>query len=722
MKKYFALLLVSIFTFLNLEIAHASHITGGEMTYVCNATGSYDVTMILYRDCGGISLPADAVLNIYRHDNGDLTTISTTLLSSNFIFDDFDDPCATIPAGNCVEKGIYLFEDVEIPLSTLGFIEIYYQTTALSDDYIGNVLNAGIYGITVNALIPPLTTSTCHDSPTFDSDPPLILCLTLPLAIDLSVTTSNTANTVVYEYYTPYTNSPTTPLVWDITTNDFDTVVWDIGYTSEDPFGTASGTNMTVSTTGFIQGVVNQTNHYYAGVKVKEYDSNGNLISVIGRTFTYITVDCNITTSVIDLAEDEACGELTIDFLQGGSGGIDYYWEFGDPTSSDNSSINENATHTFTGFGDYTIMLISFTDDIACADTAYRDITLYDALPATIEPNGPQCLATNSFDFESTFENNTGYPVTVLWEFGPIASQATSTDYNPSDISYSATGNHSVTLHVYYLDCETIITTTVNVFDGLLDQIAGPTYACDPETVTFQGATSNPDYEYTWYIGDDTLTGSSVEYYFDEPGYYDVSLYIFDPENGCESLQEISDYIQVFPTPIAGFSVSDLEFTVGEQFQMLDESDKATSITYSIVTDGFVSNLPNPYYVFTTTGDHIITQSVLNGQCQDSETITISVSPREPFIPNVFSPNGDFRNDYFSMDTHFNENVQVDIYDRWGNKMFSSDQYELCNSETGEECWDGTNQTNGNKCKKGTYFYVVKLKTGESYKGTVNIF
>ncbi len=724
MKKYFTLLLVSFFTIFSLEVVKASHITGGEMTYVCNSTGSYDVTMILYRDCQGIDLPTDVTLNIYRHDNGTTATGAATVLNSSaFIFDDFDDPCATVPPGNCVEMGIYIFEDVDIPLSTTGFVEIYYQTTALSSTYINNVLNASSFGITVNALIPPLTTNTCHDSPVFDAAPPLIICLNLPSSIDVSATASDPNNTLEYEYFAPYDDSPTLPLLWDEDTNDFDTITWDVGFSTQDPFGVANGTNMIVSPTGYILGTPGQEAHFYVGVRVKEYDSDGNLLSVISRTFTYIVVNCNITTSIIEMSEAPSCGELTIDFINSSTNSDEFFWEFGDTAvvdTSNNTSILEDPVHTYSEFGEYTVTLISYTDDIACADTASLTFTLYDALPATIEPNGPQCLTSNSFDFISTITGSEEY--SVLWEFAGGATPSTSNELNPTDVVFSTAGDHLVTLNVYYKDCITTVLTSVNVFDGLLDEIQGPNYACDPETVTFQGATSNPDYEYTWYIAGDTLYGASVDYFFDESGYYDVALYVFDPSNGCESLQEIDDYIQVFPTPFANFEISDQAFTIGEQFQMWDKSIDATSVTYSIVTDGFFTTQLDPLYVFNTPGEHIIVQNVLNGQCTDSHTVNVSVSPREPEIPNVFSPNGDLINDFFTMETFHNENVQVNIFDRWGSNVYTSDSYELCAADNGDFCWNGDNQSTGKRCKKGTYFYIVKLRTGESYKGTVNLF
>jgi gliding motility-associated-like protein len=70
-------------------------------------------------------------------------------------------------------------------------------------------------------------------------------------------------------------------------------------------------------------------------------------------------------------------------------------------------------------------------------------------------------------------------------------------------------------------------------------------------------------------------------------------------------------------------------------------------------------------------------------------------------IPNAISPNGDGKNDVLKLDflKLLYPNAEVDIYNRWGENLFSSHGYT--------EPWDGTFK--GNKLPVGTYYYVINL-------------
>ncbi len=716
--------------------AFASHMAGGELTYVCNSPNNYTVTLIMYRNCNaGFPLQIQTLFS-WKHLNGtEALNHGDQNPTLEIISDNFDDPCMTMPEGICLEKGTYVWENVS-PGFSQGVIELYSQEDALSDAFIANVLFPNNFGATYSATIPPLSLFIpCHDSPTFNSDPPAVLCVDILNEIDVSCTASNPNHTLEYEFFTPYDAEPVTdPGDWDPTINNWDTIVWEPGYNAEYSFG-PEASNPLISTELTDDGTILLTitdeslpsdgMGFYNGVKVKEYNEDGELVSIIFRTYTYIIGDCNINVANIQLVDQNPstgllpCGDLTVNFANQSSNSNSFIWDFGDDLSQDNSSTLEFPTHTFSDYGTYDVSLISYSDSIECADTIVLPVEIIVPISGNIPMNANQCLPSNSFDFE--FINDQNYPYSISWDFGPTANQSTSNELTPSGISFEDVGTFPIQATVSYLNCEEVFTTTVTVFDGLLDNIAGPHYACDPEIVTFQGATNNPDYEYTWYINDDTLIGGTVEYYFDEPGSYDIGLYILDPINGCESLEEIDNYITVFPTPISDFTVNDFEFTVGEQFQIFDNSINATAVNYFIPTEGFFSNLKNPNLVFKEPGTHIITQTVFNGECTGSTTITVQVSPRIPVIPNVFTPNGDLMNDFFYIDTHLNENVQLDIYDRWGRKVFSSDNYELCDPISGEGCWAGYNSFTNKKCNNGHYFYIVKLKTGESYKGSIHI-
>ncbi|WP_158825875.1 gliding motility-associated C-terminal domain-containing protein [Mucilaginibacter lacusdianchii] len=81
-------------------------------------------------------------------------------------------------------------------------------------------------------------------------------------------------------------------------------------------------------------------------------------------------------------------------------------------------------------------------------------------------------------------------------------------------------------------------------------------------------------------------------------------------------------------------------------------------------------------------------------------------------IPNVFTPNGDGKNETFEIPelSSFTEN-EIIIVNRWGNSVYEKKNYR--NEWTGE----GLNE--------GTYFYVLKVKTSrgnwEVYKGYVTL-
>jgi len=72
-------------------------------------------------------------------------------------------------------------------------------------------------------------------------------------------------------------------------------------------------------------------------------------------------------------------------------------------------------------------------------------------------------------------------------------------------------------------------------------------------------------------------------------------------------------------------------------------------------------------------------------------------------LPNVFTPNGDGKNDFFTPlpNWRFVKDVDIKIYDRWGLLMFeTNDPYVM---------WDGTNKDTNGKCSDGTYFYVCTV-------------
>ena len=84
-------------------------------------------------------------------------------------------------------------------------------------------------------------------------------------------------------------------------------------------------------------------------------------------------------------------------------------------------------------------------------------------------------------------------------------------------------------------------------------------------------------------------------------------------------------------------------------------------------------------------------------------------------IPNSFTPNGDGLNDYFLVKTHGCTIIKMQIFNRWGEKLFETDQPDIG--------WNGTFK---NKlCPLGLYYYQVFVKIDRKRKlfnGTVLLY
>jgi gliding motility-associated-like protein len=76
--------------------------------------------------------------------------------------------------------------------------------------------------------------------------------------------------------------------------------------------------------------------------------------------------------------------------------------------------------------------------------------------------------------------------------------------------------------------------------------------------------------------------------------------------------------------------------------------------------------------------------------------------PADTWLPSVFSPNGDGKNDYFRLITD-NPNislVELSIYDRWGERLFHAQQ--------NGPGWDG--RYKGKEVEQGTYLWYLRYK------------
>jgi len=100
--------------------------------------------------------------------------------------------------------------------------------------------------------------------------------------------------------------------------------------------------------------------------------------------------------------------------------------------------------------------------------------------------------------------------------------------------------------------------------------------------------------------------------------------------------------------------------------------------------------------------------------CMDTVFFNIEIQGI-PDINNVFTPNGDGKNDVFSFEEYGMSNVDVSIYNRWG---------QLVKAWNGTNEWEG-NDMNGDALPEGVYFYVLVAEGEDGYhyehKGSITL-
>jgi gliding motility-associated-like protein len=115
-------------------------------------------------------------------------------------------------------------------------------------------------------------------------------------------------------------------------------------------------------------------------------------------------------------------------------------------------------------------------------------------------------------------------------------------------------------------------------------------------------------------------------------------------------------------------------------------------------------NLKNTQITNLNEGENILVWTSVNGVCPMlSDTIIIQYQAcpdTTVFIPQGFSPNNDGTNDVFIITGTGGKNVSVQIFNRWGSKVYENNNYQ--------NDWGGTNE-DSKELLDATYYYIIKV-------------
>ena len=235
--------------------------------------------------------------------------------------------------------------------------------------------------------------------------------------------------------------------------------------------------------------------------------------------------------------------------------------------------------------------------------------------------------------------------------------------------------------------------------------MATNTKGCAPVCTSFTLANGSSMQSIAWDLGDGSANGVTVSHCYTTARDYSVVANVVDL-NGCTNSTAIM--VNVYPIPVADFNYAPIKPVVNEdQVTFTDASYSANAASWNWYFNSTAlntSNLQNPTFVYTEAGANAVTLVVKSDKgCSD--TITKSLFVNEDFgvfVPNTFTPNGDGLNDLFFAKGYGITKFEFEVYDRWGEKLFSSTDIN--------EAWDGSMTARGNKqIKEGIYTWRMKL-------------
>jgi gliding motility-associated-like protein len=381
---------------------------------------------------------------------------------------------------------------------------------------------------------------------------------------------------------------------------------------------------------------------------------------------------------------------------KGGSPGYTYSWNTGGTTST--VSVSNSSTKTYT---------VTITD--SCG-TVFKDsvtVKITDIpLKVATRDTTINCLGPATLN---AFASGGGGGYTYLWNTG--ATTSTITEKPLRDTIYVVTvtspcGNQLVkdTVKVT-VDTKPLTVTTSTT-----------QMKCPGDVVTISAhGTGTGSITYTWSNG----LGSGDAKQVKPTSTTTYTVTVFD---SCGD-QKVTDTVTVQVPVILPMSA-----TVSPDTITVCKEDPVNLIASASGGYGGYSYKWYPVGLFTDTlynGDSshaylhgnstAIYRVIITDGCGDTASgyVVVEVIPDcNLVIPNVITPN-DSRNNYFyitNLDRYPNSKLQ--IFDRWGNKIYQSDNY-LNN-------WSGV-ASNGDKLSDGVYYYILYLSNGKNYPGFIEL-
>ena len=326
------------------------------------------------------------------------------------------------------------------------------------------------------------------------------------------------------------------------------------------------------------------------------------------------------------------------------NGSTDFYWSFGDGTSS---SLFE-PTHTFTNpsrITDKTFTInLTATSEHFCTDTISHTVTAYHQPLAKISMQSETAGCPAPDELSVTMQSLSVGEDSFEWRFNDPTSATNTTDnivtFGYPNLTLNATKVYKPELYVETANgCSHIDTSiTISVYPSVnafytMDDSVG----CSPHTVEFQNASSPAATQFYWMFGDgstgnkDTLTHTFVNNTDnDAGGTYSVKL-IATSDYGCTGSYTSTVISQAQPEVIFNPSPEFLTWPDHTVYMQSASNNQPYDYEWQLGdVDGTVStssNLISFDYQHWGVKEIILTMTSASSGCWDSDTNIVVIDP-----------------------------------------------------------------------------------------------
>lgn len=431
--------------------AFATHMIGGDITYLCLGNNQFQITLTLFQDClngepTAISEDDPAYYAIYTQGANPLLVQTNDVPSTftTYVNPNFSNSCISNFPNTCLREQKFVFT-VTLPPTNLGYYIVYQR--CCRNAAISNIANPGNIGVTYLAEIPPFQSGECpNNSAVFKSLPPQIICANNPFSYDFSATDPD-GDSLSYELCTAHPGGSVSnprPTGSQIAPPPYPSVPYIPPYSAAVPIPGTPPVQID-PVTGLMTGQPTQTGRFIVTVCAHEW-RNGEIINTLSRDVQFVITNCSkkVIANIPVLPNVPNtyavnCKDFTVHFRNISSGGDTYLWKFG--VNGDTSTLFE-PTFTYPDTGTYKVKLI-VNPRSTCSDSITRLVKIYPVFDAGFRYNGLLCPGEPIQFTDTSFAT---YPPVVSWRWDFGDGSPINTSQNPTHTYAIPGGPKTVTL------------------------------------------------------------------------------------------------------------------------------------------------------------------------------------------------------------------------------------------------------------------------------------